>query len=156
MPNLPKAVVIVAPHTSIWDFFVGLATIFALRLKVVFLAKDTLFRGPLGWVMRWLGGVPIDRSHHHNIVARAVDQFQEQDELILGIFPEGTRGKVERWRTGFYYVALGAGVPVVPVSLDFDRRIVGFGEPLEVTGDRTAEFAKLAAHFEGVKGRNAN
>ena len=155
MPNLSKAVVIVAPHTSAWDFFVGLATIFTLRLKVAFLAKKSLFRGPLGWVMRWLGGIPVDRSASHNVVARAVDWIRRSDKLLLGIFPDGTRGRVERWKTGFYYVALGAGIPVVPVSLDFGQKIVCFGPPFTPTGDRVADFVKLGAHFKGVKGRNS-
>lgn len=154
MPNLSKAVLILAPHTSAWDFFVTLATIFALRLRIGFLAKKSLFRGPLGRLLRWLGGIPVDRSAKHNFVARAVDRFQASDKLLLGILPEGTRGKVKRWKTGFYYIALGAGVPVVPVSLDFSRKVLSFGPPLDLTGDRVADFMELGTHFEGVEGRN--
>ena len=154
MPNLAKAVVIVGPHTSAWDFFIALATVFTLRLRVSFLAKRSLFRGPLGVVMRWLGGIPIDRSASHDFVARAVDRFHRSGELLLGILPDGTRGRTRRWKTGFYYVALGAQVPVVPVYLDFDRKVVGFGQPFDPTGDQESDFSRLGDHFDGVKGKN--
>lgn len=127
LPNLPKFVVIAAPHTSNWDFCVAMLVIGALGLRAQWLAKHSLFRWPLGPVMRMLGGLPVERSRKHGVVGHAVKLFETSEKLVLAITPEGTRGHVTRWKTGFYHIAVGAGVPVAPAYLDYDRQKVGFG-----------------------------
>ena len=152
MPNLPKLVVIVAPHTSNWDFVVGIAAKLALGLRVGFLGKDSLFVGPLGWVMRALGGRPVDRSSSHDVVKEMIREFALADRLVLGLAPEGTRKRVERWRTGFYHIAHGAAVPIVPVALNFGARAVQIREPFVTTGDVERDVAALQQVFVGVQG----
>lgn len=153
LPDLTKVLVIVAPHSSGWDFFVGIATVFALRLDAHFVGKAELFRGPLGVVMRALGGLPVDRHHPQGFVAQLVAMFASRDSLILAMAPEGTRQPVARWKSGFYRVALGAGVPIVPVYLDNARKRLGFGAPVHPTGDAEREIAELRACYAGVPRR---
>ena len=154
IPNLPKLVLIAAPHTSNWDFVVAIAAKLALGLEVRFLGKDTLFVGPLGWVMRALGGRPVDRAASHDVVKEMVAEFARADRLILGLAPEGTRKRVERWRTGFYHIAHGAGVPIVPVALNFGERAVQIRAPFITTGDVDKDIAALQQQFVGVRGRS--
>lgn len=123
-PDLAKFVVIVAPHTSNWDFVIGVIAMFAVGIRLTFLGKHTLFRWPLGAVMRWLGGVPVDRHSPHNVVDQTIARFASQDAMVLALSPEGTRKKLPEWRTGFHYVARGAGVPIVPVALDYRTRAI--------------------------------
>ena len=153
VPNVSKAVIIVAPHTSNWDFIVGVAAMFALGLRVVFLGKHTLFTWPLGSVMRWLGGVPVNRREARGVVDETVEMFAARDQMILGLAPEGTRGSVDRWRTGFYYVALESGVPIVPVAFDYSRRVIRFCERFDPTGDLENDLRVLKSFFSGIEGR---
>jgi len=153
VPNVSKAVLIVAPHTSNWDFFIGVAAMFALGLRVVFLGKHTLFFRPLGSLMRWLGGIPVDRRVAKGVVDDTVELFTATDQLILGLSPEGTRSSVERWRTGFYYVAHEACVPIVPIALDYGRRLVRIGEGFETTGEIEGDLRELKRFFSGIEGR---
>ena len=143
LPPLPKFVVIVAPHTSNWDFFVGVGALFSLGIKISFLGKDAIFRGPLGPMMRWLGGIAVDRSVSRDRVAEMVDVFRSRDRLVVGITPEGTRKKVAEWRTGFYHVAKGAGVPIVPVAFDYSRKTIVFFPSFEPTADAKADIEYL-------------
>jgi 1-acyl-sn-glycerol-3-phosphate acyltransferase len=154
MPNLAKFVIIVAPHTSNWDFPVGVAAKLALRLRVTFLGKNSLFRFPLGILMRALGGMPVDRSASHDLVSGIVTEFSRRDQLVLVVAPEGTRKKVERWRTGFYHIARGANVPIVPVALDWGNRAVRIGAAVPTTGDVERDTASLQSWYSGVRGRN--
>ncbi len=147
-PNLPKMVVIVAPHTSNWDFFVGLMAMFGMGMRGTFLGKHTLFRWPIGIFMRWLGGVPVDRSSSHNVVDQTVDYFRKRERMILALSPEGTRKKLPAWRTGFYYVAKGAGVPIVPVSFDYPKRLITIFAPLLPSDDKERDFRLLEGHYE--------
>ena len=153
IPDVPKAVIIVAPHTSNWDFFVGVAAMFALGLRVVFLGKHTLFTWPLGPVMRWLGGVPVNRRQARGVVDETVEMFAARDQMILGLAPEGTRGSVARWKTGFYYVALESGVPIVPVAFDYRRRVIRFGEGFDPTGNLEDDLLIIESYFFGIEGR---
>lgn len=153
MPNVDKAVAIVAPHTSNWDFVVGVAAMFALGIRVAFLGKHTLFRWPLGPLMRWLGGISVDRRASAGVVADSVRMFAERDHLILALAPEGTRQPVERWRTGFYWVAHRAGVPIVPIAFDWDRRRILFGDPVAPSGDLGADLRILESFYTGAGGR---
>ncbi len=146
-PPLPKFVVIVAPHTSNWDFFVGVGALFSLGLRISFLGKDSIFRGPLGPMMRWLGGIAVDRSVRGDRVAEMVDVFRSRDRLVVGITPEGTRKKVADWRTGFYHVAKGADVPIVPVAFDYSRKTIVLFPPFKPTGDAKADIEYLKGLF---------
>ena len=154
IPNLPKLVIIAAPHTSNWDFVVAIAAKLALGLDVRFLGKDTLFVGPLGWIMRALGGRPVDRSASHDVVKEMVGDFARADRLVLGIAPEGTRKRVERWRTGFYHIAHGARVPIIPVALNFGVREVQIRTPFTTTGNVDQDIQALQQNFAGVRGRS--
>ena len=153
VPRLPRFVVIVAPHTSNWDFLVGVAAMFALGLRVHFLGKHTLFRGPLGPVMRWLGGEPVDRAAPDGVVEGVVARIAASRRYLLALSPEGTRRRIARWRTGFHRIASAAGIPIVPVWLDWSRRVVGIGEPMMPTADRDADIVALRAHYRSEMGR---
>jgi 1-acyl-sn-glycerol-3-phosphate acyltransferase len=157
IPNVPKAVIIVAPHTSNWDFIVGAAAMFALDLEASFLGKHTLFSGLLGAFMRWLGGIPVDRTGGGTgVVDEMVQLFEQADSLILALAPEGTRSAVDRWKTGFHAIALRAGVPVVPATLDYGRRQIKIADPFEVTDDAAGDIAQLKDVFVDSSGRRTD
>jgi 1-acyl-sn-glycerol-3-phosphate acyltransferase len=147
LPDCPKFVVIVAPHTSNWDFVIGILAMFATGLRANWLGKHTIFRFPLAPVLRWLGGEPIDRSTPHGTVRTAIDHFRTRPQWVLGLSPEGTRRRVDRWKTGFYRIAVGAGVPIVPVTMDYRTRVLGIGSPVVPGPNEAAEMAKLRARF---------
>jgi 1-acyl-sn-glycerol-3-phosphate acyltransferase len=150
MPDIAKAVVIVAPHTSNWDFIVGVTAKFALGLDISWLGKHTVFRRPTGGLMRWLGGIPVDRRQAQGVVRQCVEEFQRRSRLLLGLSPEGTRSQVQRWRTGFYHIALGAGVPIVLVSFDYARRVIGLGPVVEPSGRLDEDLERMQAHYQTV------
>jgi 1-acyl-sn-glycerol-3-phosphate acyltransferase len=153
VPNLARCVYIGAPHTSNWDFVHAVAAIFAVGVQISWMGKDILFRWPYGWFMRWLGGIPIDRSAAHGVVGQMVDEFDRRRQFWLGITPEGTRRAVARWKTGFYHIARGAEVPIVPVFLDYSRRVLGVGPLFVPTGDVDADIASLKSFYEGIAGK---
>lgn len=153
IPDVPKLVLIAAPHTSNWDFVVGIAAKLALRLRVMWLGKDSLFRAPFGGILRALGGVPVDRKASHDVVRQVIDEFARNERMILGLAPEGTRKPVTRWRTGFYHIAHGAGVPIVPVALNWGARALQIGPPFTTTGDVEADVEALRRRLSGVRGR---
>jgi len=155
VPDLPKFVIAVAPHTSNWDFVVGMATMFALDLRLTFIGKHTLFRGPFGPVMRWIGGIPVDRSSPHGVVGDAVAAFSQTERRILAIAPQGTRRPVPHFKSGFLHIARGAGVPVVLATLDYGDRVVRLGPTFEVAEDIEAERVRVEAFFAPVQGRRA-
>ena len=146
-PDWPKFVVIIAPHTSNWDFALGVLGMFAVGLRASWLGKHTVFRFPLTPVLRWLGGEPVDRTAPHGTVGVAIDHFRTRPQWVLGLSPEGTRRRVERWKTGFYRIAVGAGVPIITVTVDFVRRVLAIGEPVVPGPDEAAEIAQLRARF---------
>jgi 1-acyl-sn-glycerol-3-phosphate acyltransferase len=146
-PDVPKAIVIVAPHTSNWDFFVGLFADLAIDLDAHFLGKHSLFRWPVKRLLRWLGGIPVQRGTSKNYVDQLVEEFARRDSLVLAIAPEGTRKKVEHWRSGFYHIARGANVPIVLVALDYGHKVVVIGPVFEPTGDFDADMVGIKAHF---------
>ena len=154
MPNLGKFVLIVAPHTSNWDFPVGMSAKLALGLGAVWVGKHTIFRGPFGRLLRSLGGIPVDRSASNDIVQHVVSEFARRPRMVFALAPEGTRRKVERWKTGFYHIARGAAVPIVPVALDWEARAIRIMRPFQPTGDAETDIAALRRLFESVKGRN--
>ncbi|MGH7674731.1 MAG: 1-acyl-sn-glycerol-3-phosphate acyltransferase [Gemmatimonadales bacterium] len=154
MPRAPKLVTIVAPHTSNWDFLVGLACGYGSGLLSAwpygFLAKQSLFRWPLGLLLRALGGIPVDRTAPNAVVDQMAAFFAGRERFLLAITPEGTRKRTEFWRAGFYRIARAAGVPIMPVAFDYGRRECRFGEVLVPTGDVKADLAALRAFYAGV------
>ncbi len=127
LPDLPRMVIAAGPHTSNWDFLVGMGAMYAAGFRVSFLGKDSLFRPPLGWLLRWLGGRPVDRKAAHGVVAETVRQIQAADQFILALAPEGTRKPTSQWRTGFWHVAHAAKLPIVLGFFDYGTKTVGFG-----------------------------
>ncbi|GAO54078.1 lysophospholipid acyltransferase family protein [Novosphingobium sp. MD-1] len=153
-PASRRCVIIAAPHTSNWDFVYFLGLVDALGIRAHFMGKRSLFRWPLGGFMRDMGGVAIDRSSRNNMVQAMVDEFAARDEFMLTIAPEGTRGAVRQWRTGFYHIALGAGVPLVCGLMDYGTKTGGLGPEIWPTGDYRADMEKVAAFYRSVTPRH--
>lgn len=154
LPTEKKYVLIAAPHTSNWDFPVTLMLCFALRLRVYWMGKASLFPPVLGGVMRWLGGIPVERSRAGNLVQSTIDAFHANQRLTVIVPPEGTRGKVAHWKTGFYYIAQGAGVPIALGYLDFRRKAGGIGQMFSPSGDIEADMLEIRRFYSGVTGKN--
>ena len=153
-PHVKKCVVIVGPHTSNWDFILGLALRSKLHLHhFKFLGKKELFIGPFGFIFRKLGGVPVDRSGKHNMVDQVVELFNSQETFTLVVSPEGTRKKVERLRTGFYHIAKKACVPIVMVAFDFGNKQAFFSAPFLPGNDEEADLQHIIGFYAPVKGR---
>ncbi|MBI1782540.1 MAG: 1-acyl-sn-glycerol-3-phosphate acyltransferase [Sphingobacteriales bacterium] len=151
--EIKKAVIIVAPHTSWRDVVIGLMARSVLQLKTArFLGKKELFDVPFGFFFRWMGGIPVDRFSKHNMVDQVVQLFNETDALLLGLSPEGTRGKVDRLRTGFYHIAKKAGVPIIMVGFDFKKKEIIFAEPFYAGDDEAIDFKHIINFFAPVQG----
>jgi 1-acyl-sn-glycerol-3-phosphate acyltransferase len=153
LPDRAKFVVIAAPHTSNWDFVVGIAARFALGIDVSWLGKHTLFRGPWSAILRRWGGIPIDRRASHDTVTQIVDLFRARAAFVLAIAPEGTRKRVAEWRTGFWYIGNGAGVPIVPVAFDWEKRRIVIRPPFFTSGEVSEDVREIRKGYEGLKGR---
>ncbi len=153
-PHATKSVLIAAPHTSNWDLPYTLMVAFCLQLRVYWLGKASLFWGPFGPVMRWLGGVAVDRSQKNNLVAAAAAIAAAPGPLQLVVPPEGTRGKTRHWKTGFYFIALQAQVPIVLAYVDYERKVSGLGPVFVPTGDVEADMAHIKRFYAGIRGRN--
>jgi 1-acyl-sn-glycerol-3-phosphate acyltransferase len=155
-PQASRCVLIAAPHTSNWDLPYTLMVAFCLRLRIHWLGKASLFRGPFGPVMRWLGGIPVDRSKSNNLVAAAALAIATAPgPLQLVIPPEGTRGKTRHWKTGFYFIALQAQVPIVLAYIDYPRKRGGLGPVFVPTGDVDKDMVEIKRFYAGIRGRNA-
>lgn len=152
-PAFPKYVIIVAPHTSNWDFVIGILSLFALEIPARWMGKHTIFRWPFGGIMRKMGGIPVDRRQSVNLVARMVQIFNRQKTFVLGMAPVGTRGQTGCWKTGFYHIARQAGVPVLPSYIDYRSKSVGFGPPLYPSGDIEADFERLRSLYRDKVGK---
>ena len=152
-PDIKKAVVIAAPHTSNWDFVYALAAFRILNHKVNYLAKKELFKFPLKYILNATGGIPVERSKSHNLVETIVQKFNSTDNLYLMIPAEGTRKKVAKWKSGFYYAALGANVPILPGYLDYKKKEGGFGLPIYPTGNVEEDLLKLKNFFAEKTGK---
>lgn len=146
-PEVPKFVLIVAPHTSNWDFLVGLQAMYALGIRGTFLAKASLFRFPVGILMRWLGGVPVDRKTASDVVTQTASWIKRSDRIISVVAPEGTRSAAGKWRTGFYWIAHRAGVPIVPVAFDYSTKEVRVFPPFVTSGDMEQDLPRLMALY---------
>ena len=147
IPDLPKMVWIGAPHTTNWDGVLAIATLLALGVNASTMIKDSAFKGPLGWLLRALGAIPINRASPKGVVEQSIDQFTSRERFILLIAPEGTRTGAEDWKRGYYRIAEGAGVPVLPAVIDYPARRITFGPMLVPTGDYEADFAILVALY---------
>ncbi|GAB4418420.1 MAG: lysophospholipid acyltransferase family protein [Anaerolineales bacterium] len=153
-PRMKRYVLIGAPHTSNWDFMLLLLLMGAEQLPIRFMGKDTLFRGPLGPLMRALGGIPVNRRERTNLVDQIAAKFDEYDDLVIGLAPEGTRSKTGYWKTGFYYIALKAQVPVAMAYLDYANKIIGVGPSFMPSGDIDADFEIVREFYAGIVGKN--
>ncbi|MGJ4803178.1 lysophospholipid acyltransferase family protein [Luteimonas sp. SDU82] len=153
-PDLPKLVVIAAPHSSNWDGIWGFAAKLALGLEIRVLGKAQLFCWPLAPLMRRLGVIPIDRSAPQGTVGQAVALVQRSERIWYALAPEGTRKRVERWKTGFWKIAHEAQVPILPVYFHYPERRIGLGEPFRTTGDMEADLRALRAWYRPWQGRN--
>ncbi|MEM7573313.1 MAG: 1-acyl-sn-glycerol-3-phosphate acyltransferase [Bacteroidota bacterium] len=149
-----KAVVAVAPHTSSRDFPYGLYSRAVIRQDIKFVGKASLFKGAVGPILKWLGGVPVDRSKRNNFTDAVADIFRQRDNFLICLAIEGTRKKVDRFKTGFYYIAKAAEVPIVLVRFDFGKGNIEFSKPYWPTEDMRADFDFFYRHFDGVKGIN--
>ena len=154
VPNLPKLVLVGAPHTSNWDFILTISTMFALGIQFNWLAKDSLFKGPFSGIFRYLGGIGVDRSKSNNLVDSVVNEFKKRESILLAIMPEGTRSKVRRWRTGFYYMAEQAKVPLLLITFDYGRKIMRIGPTITPSGDIETDLPQIQSYFEDIKGKN--
>lgn len=153
-PTAPKFVLIAAPHTSNWDLVLMLLFAIHFDLSISWVGKHTLFRPPLGPLMRWLGGIPVDRRASHDVVKHLAEVFAAADRLVIAVPTEGTRSRTEHWKSGFYWIARGAGVPIVLGTLDYARKLGGFGPTVAPTGDVKADMDVIRAFYADKIGRH--
>ncbi len=151
--NIKKCVFIVAPHTSWWDFSLGVLVRNILDIEVNFVGKKELFTPPFGWYFRWMGGAPVDRSSKEKKVVAIASIFKSKKVFRLALSPEGTRQKTERWRTGFYYIAEAANVPIIMVAFDYGKKLTKLSDPFYTTGDIEKDLRKIKSFYEGVQGK---
>lgn len=152
-PKLDKCVVIVVPHTSWVDFFLGLLVRRVLNEEINYIAKKSLFMPPLGWYFKWMGGAPIDRSQSNDTVGAISKIFKERKKFRLALSPEGTRKKVAQWKTGFYYIAKNAQIPILMIAFDYGRKQVKISEPQYPSDTKEMDFEIYQRFFNGVKGK---
>jgi 1-acyl-sn-glycerol-3-phosphate acyltransferase len=153
LPPGVKGVAIAAPHTSNWDMPFMLAVAFVLGVRPAWLGKQELFRWPIGGLMRWLGGIPVDRTRRQRLVEQTATRFAESDGLFLVVPPSGTRSRAAHWKSGFYHIARGAGVPIICSFLDYRRKVGGIGLSFVPTGDVCADMDKIRAFYGTVTAR---
>lgn len=151
--TIKKCIVIVVPHTSWHDFYIGLLVRKIAGVKISFMGKKELFKRPFGWYFKKVGGIPLDRTPGQNKVEAIAAEFEKRKELRLAIAPEGTRKKVTEWKTGFYFIAKSAKIPIILVAFDFGRKQVVISEPYYPTDNLEANFKSMQAFFKGVKGK---
>lgn len=153
-PHTSRYVLIGAPHTSNWDFVFILLLMTVESIPIRWMGKDTLFRWPMGIFWRSFGAIPVNRRESTNMVDQVAAKFDEYDELIIGLSPEGTRKKASRWRTGFYYIALKADVPIVMAYIDYPNKVCGLGPSLKPTGDIQADFMIIRDFYSDIVGKH--
>ncbi len=153
LPESPKYVAIAAPHTSNWDFPLGILTASAMQLKISWIGKHTLFHWPYGWFFRAIGGIPIERGTGANLSQQMAARFANSDSLVLAIAPEGTRSKLDHWKTGFYYIATAANVPIALACLDYKNKEVGISAAFEPSGDIQADFEIIREYYRDKVGK---
>lgn len=154
LPDLPKYLIIGAPHTSNWDFLLFLGVIFRLKANVKYMGKAELFRSPLGWFFYWCGGIPVDRKKSTGLVEQMVEACNKSERFILTIAPEGTRHGVKEWKRGFYHIAKGAGIPLVMAKVDSKKKAMLVGDIYYLTGDIEVDMKAIQDRFKGLVGIN--
>lgn len=153
LPASEKYVLLGAPHTSSWDLLYALLLQHAAGIKMHWIGKDDLFRWPINGLMRWLGGIPVNRRSRNNFVQQVVDIFNHSKELVVVIAPEGTRTATQYWKTGFYHIAFGAKVPIAMGFIDYRTRTLGIGPSIIPSGDIRLDFNKIRAFYSGIRGK---
>ncbi len=154
LPDLNKFIIIGAPHTSNWDFILVIATGLTLGVPISWLGKHSLFRGPMGPVFRWMGGVAVDRKAAGGVVGDSVKTFKKSDHLILCITPEGTRNKVKKWKAGFYYISQKANVPILLAAFDYGKKVVNLGPLLTPSSDYKVDIEIIKKHYAPIQARH--
>ena len=154
LPADGKFMLICAPHTSNWDFIYLLAIMFIFRIKVSWMGKHTLFKKPFGNFMKWLGGIPVDRTSTHGVVDQIAQRFAEQDDLIIAIAPEGTRHYKDHWKSGFYHIAYKAQVPLLLGYVDYEKKQAGSGPAFVPTGDVKKDMQVIRDFYQDIRGAN--
>jgi len=152
-PNIPKAILIGAPHTSNWDFLLSIGTSFSFGLSMSWMAKHTFVNGRGKRLWHWLGGIPVDRRAKHGAVGEMVDVFNRHDQLLVAITPEGSRTGAKGWKSGFYHIARGANVPIIPIVFDYEHKEVRILEPYMPTDNKEQDIATLQTLYKDVKGK---
>ena len=152
LPDDKKYIVIVAPHTSNWDLVIGLLARFAIGVKINFLGKSEIFFFPMNIFLKAVGGIPVDRTRHCNLVAQIVELYKQSDTLRLGLAPEGTRSPVQRWKEGFYHIACQANIPIVMVGFDYSTKEVRIDESFKPSGEIGKDFEHIIAYFRTIRG----
>jgi len=153
LPPRDKFVLIGAPHTSNWDFPLGLLGMWACGLRFNWVGKDTLFKGPLGLIMRAIGGIPVDRQGSTGFLKKVIDIFTSRDRFVMAIAPEGTRSLTKQWKEGFYRIALATGVPIALAYIDYPSKRIGIDRMLEPSGDIDADFIILKEYYRDKIGK---
>lgn len=153
-PSIKKAVIIVVPHTSWHDFYLGLFTRRLTKTQINYIAKKELFKWPFGWYFRWTGGEMLDRTSGQNKVEAIAEIFKNKEEFRLAMSPEGTRKKVSVWKTGYYYIAIAANVPIICVAFDYCTKKIIINKPFYPTGNIDEDTIKLGSFFKGIVGKN--
>jgi len=156
LPDAKKYVMIAAPHTSNWDFFYGLLMNLYFKNQVYWMGKEQIFRFPFGGIMKWFGGLPVDRSRSNNLVQATIEQFNNREKLVVVIPPEGSRSKVDSWKSGFYHIAAGADVPILLGFLDYKKKHAGYGPLLSLSGDKEVDMLKLQEFYKDISGKFDN
>ena len=154
LPDCPKLVAAVAPHTSNWDFVIAFSASLALGVKISFLGKHSIFVWPFANLLRRFGGIPVQRQQRHGVVTQLVSVFSEQQQLLLGIAPEGTRQKVSQWRTGFWQIAKQAEVPIQLIGLDYASKTIVFGPLLQPGASFDADYPLMRTFFQQMQAKH--
>jgi 1-acyl-sn-glycerol-3-phosphate acyltransferase len=152
-PDVPKVVLVGAPHTANQDFFMAILTALSLGADMKFVMKHTAFKGPTGPLLRWLGGIGLDRDKTRNFVQQIVAEYDARDQMVMAIMPEGTRSVTKGWKSGFYYIAHGAGAPLILIIFDYANKVMRIGPTIVPTGDYEADLERIQSHYIGVMGK---
>ena len=153
LPEEKKFVLIGAPHTSNWDFPLALLTFWTIDLKIFWVAKKQMFWGPLYPLFTSLGGIPVDRKSSQGFIEQITDRFNQTDEMVLTIAPEGTRSKTKHWKSGFYHIAVSAKVPICLAYVDYSKKVVGFTQVVYPSGDINKDMEIIAEFYKNIKGK---
>ena len=154
LPKEKKYLIIGAPHTSNWDFLYFILLVWTTSIKIHWIAKHTLFKGPLGKIFRWMGGIPINRQIHSNSIQQMAEEFNKRENFVVTIAPEGTRSKAEYWKTGFYHIASQANVPIVLGFIDYSRKTVGFADTLYPSGNIEEDMKTIKNFYKNKIGKH--